>query len=114
MITLRALPSNAFLAFYAIHPQNALADGFTSADVLGWSAESQDSYFQTSVTMIAIVATQTGRHDEIAACIDGWYGGGDASQPQRSARIRSVMEGLPDYHPQAVILAVIEKECGDF
>lgn len=87
---------------------------FTSKDVLAWSGTAQDSFFQTSVTMIAIVATQTGQHDHIAQCIDTWYGGGPESQPQRSARLREVMENLPNHHPQAVILAVIEKECGEF
>lgn len=114
MITIKRLFTKGILAALAFYPQVLSAGGFTSADVLNWDKEAQDSYFQTSVTMIAIVATQTGEHDAIAKCIDGWYGGGDASQPQRSARIRSVMEGLPNYHPQALILAVIEKECGDF
>ncbi|MDX8347373.1 hypothetical protein SLH49_05175 [Cognatiyoonia sp. IB215446] len=91
-----------------------MAQEFTSADVLAWEEGAQDSYFQTSVMMIAIVATQTGEHGHIAECIDDWFGGGDGSQPERSARIREVMEGLPDYHPQALILAVIEKECGEF
>ena len=85
-----------------------------AVNVLEWSEESQDSYFQTSVTMIAIVATQTGQHDHIAECIDQWFGGGDASQPKRSGRIREVLSNLPNYHPQALFLAVIEKECGDF
>ncbi len=95
-------------------PQPILAQGTISAEVLEWSAESQDSFFQTSVMMIAIVATQTGEHGHIAECIDGWYGGGPRSQSQRSARIREVMQTLPHVHPQAVILAVIQSECGDF
>lgn len=95
-------------------PQISAADDFTAADVLGWSAESQASYFQTSVTMIGIVATQTGEHGHIAECIDGWYGGAEAGAEQRAERIRTVMGSLLEFHPQAVILAVIEDACGDF
>ena len=114
MIAFKTAAANAVLAAALGFPQLVSADGFTGADVLGWSQEAQDSFFQTSVTMIGIVATRRPDTAHIAECIDGWYGGGDASQPQRSARIREVMQGLPQYHPQAVILAVIEKECGEF
>ena len=114
MISVLKAFGKAFVAACLICPQLSMAEEFTSEDVLEWDESSQDSYFQTSVMMIAIVATQTGEHDHIAECIDTWFGGGDASQPQRFARIRSVMEGLPSYHPQALILAVIEKECGEF
>lgn len=111
MFSLRKL---CLAACAALLPGLVAANGFTSADVLKWSEAEQDSFFQTSVTMIGIVATQTGEHTHIAECIDGWYGGGDASQPQRSERILEVMQSLPEYHPQAVILVVIEKECGKF
>lgn len=114
MITHKALLLNAFVLVLTSFPQISAADGFTSADVLEWSEENQNGFFQASVTMIGIVATQTGEHDHIAECIDSWYGGGDESQPQRSARILEVLESLPEYHPQAIILAVIEKECGEF
>ena len=114
MITKKAVLANAAALVLASYPHQILADTFTAADVLEWSEESQDNYFQISVTMIGIVATQTGDHNHIAECIDSWYGGGDASQPQRSMRIREVMQALTDYHPQAVILAVVEDACGDF
>jgi len=108
MINVLRGPGKAILAACLICPQTSYAEKFNSADVLEWSEEAQDSFFQTSVTMIGIVATQTGEHGHIAECIDGWYGGGDESQPKRSARIRDVMQGLPEYHPQAVVLAVIK------
>lgn len=114
MISKKQIGCKAIAALVAFYPQTSFAESFTSATVLEWSESDQDGYFQTSVTMIGIVATQTGKHGHIAECIDNWYGGGDASQPQRSDRIREVMRALPDYHPQAVILAVIEKECGEF
>ena len=64
--------------------------------------------------MIGIVATQVPGRERIANCIDAWHGGGDQSQPARSAQIRKAMQSLPGYHPQAVILAVVQKECGSF
>lgn len=88
--------------------------GFTGADVLKWTEAQQSNYFQTSVTMIGIVATQVEGREHIANCIDGWYGGGEQALPKRAARIRQVMEAMPQYHPQATILAVIAQECGEF
>lgn len=95
-------------------PQIAAAQSFTGADVLGWPEESQNSFFQTSVTMVGIVASQVEGHEHIAECIDNWYGGGEASLPQRVGRIREVMQAMPEYHPQIIILAVIEDACGEF
>lgn len=92
----------------------ASADGFTGADVLEWDEEHQKGYFQTSVTMIGIVATQVDGREHIANCIDAWHGGPVEGAEMRAARIREVMQGIPEYHPQTVILAVIEKECGKF
>lgn len=88
--------------------------GFTGADVLAWPEADQEGYFQASVTMIGIVATQVEGKEHIADCIDGWYGGGEQALPKRAARIRQAMQALPQYHPQATILAVIVQECGEF
>ena len=114
MITPKALIANAALMFAASFPQLVSAESFTAADVLEWSEGQQNGYFQTSVTMIAIVATRMERNAHIAECIDRWHGGGEESLPARAAQIREVMEGLTEYHPQVVILAVIQKECGKF
>lgn len=88
--------------------------GTTGADVLAWTEAQQDSFFQISVAMVGIVATQVDGREHIADCINGWYGGGDASQPQRSARIREVMQAMPQHHPQVIVLAVIEDVCAEF
>jgi len=114
MITLKALGLNAFVLALASYPHISFADGFTSSDVLEWSAESQDSYFQTSVTMIGVVATQTGTHGHIAACIDDWYWQGDVANPENNDTIRAAMQRFPDLYPQAIVLAVVEKQCGNF
>ncbi|QEW21482.1 hypothetical protein LA6_003693 [Marinibacterium anthonyi] len=114
MITPKTLIANAVLMLAASFPQLVSAEGFTSADVLAWSENEQNNYFQINIRMIAIVAAQMERNGSIAECIDQWHGGGEASLPARVAQIRKGMEALPDYHPQAVILAVIQKECGNF
>ncbi len=114
MITSKDLFLNAFVALLAIHPQLVSADGFTGADLLEWSDEGQNNYFQTSITMIGVVATQTGNHSHIAACIDDWYWEGDVAKPENNEMIRAAMQRFPDLYPQAIVLAVVEKQCGKF
>lgn len=114
MIAKTALIANAALMLAASFPQAVSAEDFTAADVLEWSEGSQNTYFETSVGMIAILASRTGTHNEIADCMNTWYWTEDGVDGTKNQLIRQVMGELPDYHPQAVILAVVEKHCGTF
>ena len=113
MVTCKALIAYSIFAVSFLSPQILSAQGITGEDVLKWPEESQNALFLNSATMAGIIAGQTGDHDNIALCIDRWLAGaGDL--PSFPDRVREVLTGLPGYHPQAIVLAVIEKECGDF
>ena len=62
--------------------------------------------------MTGIVASQ-GRKD-ISRCIDNWYSGEVEIQKQRRGFILDTIRNNPTYHPQGVILAVLQKQCGSF
>ena len=64
--------------------------------------------------MIAIVASQTGSHGHIAQCIGEWYAEGAQAETARNDQIRAGLRRFPDSHPQAIILAVVQKRCGKF
>lgn len=113
MINALKVSSKAFLAALLIHPQLSLAEGFTSADVLKWEEGAQDSFFQTSISMASIVAARTGQHSKAVECINEWYGA-EGAQVHRHDYIRSKMRRYLRYHPQGIILAVLEEECGSF
>lgn len=110
MIARNWIAANAAALAFLTCPQLLSADGFTSAQVLEWGESSQNALFQNSITMAGIVATQV--RPDIARCIDGWYSAGQIEQ--RQAQIRDALQLYPDHHPQAIILAVIEKACGQF
>ncbi|MEM6890150.1 MAG: hypothetical protein AAF636_18745 [Pseudomonadota bacterium] len=95
-------------------PQLLWANEFTASDVLKWGQEAQNSYFNTSVGMIAILAARTGEHGHVADCLNDWYWTDDGNDPKKNDLFREVMSTLGTYHPQAVILAVVEKHCGSF
>lgn len=105
-------PTKVAVLLVLSFPQLAAAEGFTSADLLAWPETEQASYFSISVGMVGIVAMQTGRHDDAVTCINNWYWpGGTQEHGSQNETIRTVMRSLPDAHPQAIIMAVIEREC---
>ena len=67
---------------------------------------------QTSVSMAGVIAAQT--KPEIARCIDGWYFVNDDAVDQRNAEIIGLISENAGFHPSAVILAAIQRECGTF
>ncbi|MEM7173275.1 MAG: hypothetical protein AAF530_24140 [Pseudomonadota bacterium] len=95
-----------------IYPQVALSDGFNGEDFLKWPRDSQNSLVTYSITMTAIVASQV--HQDIATCIDDWYPPDGRIKQQRQGFILDTIRSNPSYHPQAVILAVLQQQCGSF
>lgn len=85
-------------------------DGFTAADVLGWDQKSQNSYFETSISMAGVLASQS--KNPAVHCIDDWYFGSAGHKSRVNDEIRATMQQYPDYYPATVIVAVIERECG--
>ena len=100
-----------FFVFFS-YSQASFAEGFTGEKFLKWKRESQDSFIGTSITMVAVVATQ-GRQN-IASCIDDWYSEDGSIQDQRHGFILDTIREYPSYHPQGIILAVLQKRCGSF
>ena len=62
--------------------------------------------------MVGIVAAQDRK--EISHCIDDWYSGDEAIQRQRTGYILDIIKQHPTFHPQGVILAVVQERCGSF
>ena len=104
-----AVVAGALLALGLAAAAAAQAEGFTGADVLKWDRDSQAFYFKTSVTMAGVIASQNNRDQ--AQCVDQWYGG---QSERRDEAIRDAMRTYPTYHPQAVILWVLQEACTSF
>ncbi|MFW8594713.1 hypothetical protein [Cribrihabitans neustonicus] len=114
MIARKRLFAKGILIALVLCPQLSAANGFTSADVLEWEQSAQDSYFNTSVGMVAVVGTQTNFPENIVECLNAWYWPNGSVNADSNASIREAMERFPTLHPQAIVLAVIERECGSF
>lgn len=84
----------------------------SNKDFVEFSYEAQDSFLFASVLMSGVIAAQ-GR-PEMAKCIDDWYSKTSALRKQRNLEMLQIMRKLPDNFPSAVILAVIERQCGKF
>ena len=91
----------------ALSASSARAEGFTAAEFLRWSPESRTSYLRSSVSMAGVIAAQLKKGR--ATCIDEWFAKEDrAGYPA----VMQAAQKYPNYHPQAVILWVLQNACG--
>ena len=97
----------AALTFLALYPQKGLAQTFTSEEFLEWSYGDQEGYLAASVMMVGVVASQLDRTQ--AQCIDKWYAGEEKAEHQT---LLTAMREHSSYHPQAIVLWVVQNECG--
>lgn len=79
---------------------------------LGFDRKTQDGFISTSVTMLAVIAAQTA--PEIAKCVDNWYSVSTENAQMRNSEFLAVMRENQQYKPTAIVLAVVERECGKF
>ena len=83
------------------------ADGFKASEFLKFPQENQKGYISASAMMAGLIATQN--VPDQAKCIDRWV----ADEATRGyPRIAEAMKAHGDYHPTAVIMSVLQKECG--
>ena len=101
----------AVMCIFLAVSQPAKAEEFTSAEFLKWEEDSQNFFIEASVGMAASIASQIKDKAEQASCIDRWY---YPDQNEKNAFIRQIMQKNSEYHPRAIIIGVLEKQCGDF
>lgn len=84
-------------------------DGFKSSEFLRLPVEKQRGYISTAATAAGVIANLNRAGQ--AKCIDDW---GVKYSESGYQPVIEAMKKLPDYHPMAVTLTVIEKACGEF
>lgn len=90
--------------------QAAVAEeAFKSSEFLAWSPQSQRSYITTAATAASVIVAANVQAQ--AKCIDDW---GIKYRDVFYQPVIDAMKKLPDYHPMAVTIAVLEKACGEF
>lgn len=84
-------------------------DGFKSSEFLRLPEENQRGFISTAAIAAGVIANMNRLGQ--AKCIDDWGSkySADGYQP-----VIEAMRKLPDFHPMAVTLTVIEKACGSF
>ena len=84
-------------------------EAFKSSEFLRLPPEKQRGYISTAATAAGVIANLNRAGQ--AKCIDNWVGQNSTNGYQP---VIDAMKSLPDYHPMAVTLTVIEKACGKF
>jgi hypothetical protein len=90
--------------------QGSIAEeAFRSSEFLRLPAENQRGFISTAAIAAGVIANMNRAGQ--AKCIDDWGAkySEDGYQP-----VIEAMKKLPDFHPMAVTLTVIEKACGTF
>ncbi len=72
-----------------------------------WQRSAIQSYFDANIGMAALIAGQSNKAQ--GKCIDDWF---FSDIESATNEVIAVMKRFPDHHPRAIILAVIEKKCG--
>lgn len=103
----------ALFACAATYPQKNSAQEarFTAANLLMWEQSRQDGYFEVSISMAAVLTSQN--RSQQAICINDWYFAPTVDRSDRNNEIRGAMDRFQNFHPMLVVLAVIEKACGE-
>lgn len=93
-------------------PTKAEDKVFTSAEFLTWKKNSQGFYIEASIGMAASITSQMDdTRKKQASCIDNWY---YPKQSEKNDFIRSIMSKNSEFHPRAIIIGILEKQCGEF
>ncbi|MBX9682444.1 MAG: hypothetical protein K2X41_01520 [Hyphomicrobium sp.] len=105
----RKVPAIASLCTIVCSASALAEGGFKSSEFLGWSAENQRGFISTAAIAAGVIANLNRAGQ--AKCIDDW---GAKYREGGYQPVIEAMKKLPDFHPMAVTLTVIEKECGEF
>lgn len=99
--------ATAALLCSGFYPQISYGETFKSAEFVKWSEENRTFYLTTAIGMAGLIARRNNASQ--GDCIDHWF---FDDQGRADGQILAVMAEYPDHHPQGIILAVLEKQCG--
>ena len=72
-----------------------------------WKRPQQEFYMRTTIGMAGLIIRRNQKSQ--GDCVDDWY---FKNQKTATDEMLETMRQYPDYHPQGVILAFVEKRCG--
>lgn len=102
----------SIFAIIAITCIPSYAKETTIREFLTWERPAQDSFFAISILTAAAIATQI--RPDFADCISGWYAPSNEGNAKRNTEMLGIMEKYPDLIPSGIVVAVLQKECGNF
>lgn len=76
---------------------------FDGSKFLSWTTAQQEGYVTTSLAMAAAIVPSQ------ASCINAWNG---KAKSEGYKELVSTMQQYSKHHPTAVVLALVERDCG--
>lgn len=108
MLSRKALVIASLCTIVCTQASNA-DEAFKSSKFLQYAPDVQRSYVSTTTVAAWLVASQNNKSQ--AKCIDEW---GAANRDSGYQPVLDAMRRFPEDHPTALILAVLQKQCGTF
>ena len=81
-------------------------------EFLTYDYASQAYFIKLTVNTATVIATQI--RQDMAQCIADWYGDDEQKSETRNQEVLTTMKRLPDTYPSAVMIAILQKNCGKF
>lgn len=97
------------MALVAVRGAAFADEGFTSAKLLSFAQEQQESYFNTSLIMAHAIAY--GISGDLAACVEAYLVEESGSA---HSRLRQALQAEPDGYPPVVLRDAVSEVCGPF
>lgn len=80
--------------------------------LLEQNAATQRFYLQTAIDMAGSIAGEA--HPKIHSCMANWFPRDKAVREERFEEVLGFMRQHPNHSPTAIVIATIQKHCGDF
>ena len=96
----------------ALYPQKSAAEEFTGTEFLTWQTDAQVNYVRIAEATATIVATRTNPAE--ATCLDDWFASTPEATTAGTTELLETIGRNTDYHPGAVIVVALERQCGSF
>ncbi|MDQ0314610.1 hypothetical protein [Amorphus orientalis] len=93
-------------------PASAAPGKGTTGELLTFDRSAQDYFIRLTMNTAIMIAAQINK--EQAQCVAEWYPDDPKVVRKRNTEILRIMEKLPETYPTAVVISIIQKECGKF
>ena len=89
---------------------SAQDSNFTAGDLLEWSDDERNNYYQAAIGMMGAVLAQD--QSGYGRCIGNWFFKDQDTQAAAQIELTDLMRQFMEYDPRGIIISLTRKKCG--